>query len=702
MKFEGDLTKFFPPDLLIFLANLGEEGLLTVKNGRDVIFISLRKGIIVDAQSKQADNKILIKLLFDEFIDKKQYKHIEKAKKETGMPIRQILEKLNLFPLENIREIIKTSIQEALFHFFLWESGEFQFVDIPLGSDAGFISLKPQLIALEISKWVDEWHEIKRKIVSFDSIVSINKTSSISEELDLPEKIVLKMAKGNHTVSQIIYRSPLTSLDSLKAFSRLLQKTYLKLHYPEKIPIDKTVISQKEELFLAFKKTFKKITRAKRINDKLKNLTYFCDDHFDQSYIISTSHNKLLHCIALYKGKNGNRKMKKVSNMKHNIHDDLIFSRVFDSGIAFFGNIFKTEIIKGILELPKTGECAIIPLSIKPNLVTLIFVVSANENVDCELSPFHYLELLSSLINPLIEEDQHERNTIKQPSASPVDTPDKTKSLLKIINDLPPMPHIATKVLRIISDPDSAITDLIEILSQDQSLTALLIRVSNSALYRSGQVINSLSDAATRLGTKAIRSLVLASSTRSLFPKDNKKLELLGHSLWQHSKECGLASRRVAEKIGYYDPDEAFIGGVIHDIGKLAILLKFPEEYLLIQQRQSIENLTCADLEKNKLGFDHIELGALLMKKWNMPDGLKACVQYHHDPTSSMEFEKLSFIVSYGNYLSHVHGIQKDNPSLCKTNDIESMIKKMGLSPEEEIRFNDNIIEDFQHADLFD
>ena len=102
MKFEGDLTKFFPPDLLIFLANLGEEGLLTVKNGRDVIFISLRKGAIVDAQSSQADNKILIKLLFDEFIDRKQYKHIENAKKETGMPIRQILEKLNLFPLENI------------------------------------------------------------------------------------------------------------------------------------------------------------------------------------------------------------------------------------------------------------------------------------------------------------------------------------------------------------------------------------------------------------------------------------------------------------------------------------------------------------------------------------------------------------------------------------------------------------------------
>lgn len=702
MKFEGDLTKFFPPDLLIFLAKLGEEGLLTVKNDKDVIFISLRKGVIVDAQSKQADNKILIMLLFDAFINRIQYKHIEKAKNETGMPIRQILEKLDLFPLENIRKIIKTSIKEVLFNFFLWESGEFQFVDIPLGSDTGFTSLKPQSMVLEISKWVDEWHEIKRDIVSFDSIISISTTSFIKKEMNLPEKVILKMAKGTNTLRQIIYKAPTTSIDALKGVSRLLQKKYIKLHHPEKKFIDKAVLSQKEELFFNFKKIFKKIIRAKGINDKLKSLTVFCDDHFDQTYIISTSQNKLLRCIALYKDKKGNRKMKNVSNMKHNIYDDLIFSRVFDSGISFFGNIFKSEITKGILELPNTGECAIIPLSIKPDIVTLIYVVSEKENEACERSPFHYLELLSSLINPLIEEDQQKGDDSAQHSASPVNTQGKAKSLSKIINDLPPMPYIATKVLRTISDPDSAISDLTEILSQDQSLTALLIRVSNSALYRSSQTINSLNDAATRLGTKAIRSLVLASSTHSLFPRGNKKLEILGHSLWQHSKECGLASRRIAEKIGYYDPEEAFVGGVIHDIGKLAILLKFPEEYILIQQRRSMENLTCANLEKIELGFDHIELGTLLMNKWNMPEGLKACVQYHHNPSASKEFDKLSNIVSYGNYLSHVHGLQKNDISLNKTNEIESMIKKMNLSTEEELLFNETIIDDFQNAHLFD
>lgn len=90
------------------------------------------------------------------------------------------------------------------------------------------------------------------------------------------------------------------------------------------------------------------------------------------------------------------------------------------------------------------------------------------------------------------------------------------------------------------------------------------------------------------------------------------------------------------------------------------------------------------------------------MNKWNMPDGLKACVQYHYNPSASKEFEKLSNIVSYGNYLSHVHGLQKNDTSLNKTNEIESMIKKMSLSPEEDTLFNETIIDDFRNAHLFD
>jgi hypothetical protein len=90
------------------------------------------------------------------------------------------------------------------------------------------------------------------------------------------------------------------------------------------------------------------------------------------------------------------------------------------------------------------------------------------------------------------------------------------------------------------------------------------------------------------------------------------------------------------------------------------------------------------------------------MKKWNMPQGLQACVRHHHMPNCSKKFETLSFIVAFGNYLSHIHGLEADDALISKTKEIDAMIQKVNLSPENDMRLHETIVEDFQHADIFD
>lgn len=713
MKFEGDLTKFFPPDLVLFLAKLEKEGLLTVANPPETVFVSLREGLIVDAQSKRADDKLLVTLLYNKVLDKAQYQHIRKAKSETGMPVRQILERLNLFPLQNVQEFFRSSIKEALFQLFLWEAGDFSFTDVALGADAGLAAFNPQAVVIEIAEWVDEWQQLGRELVSLDRIAIRNAASRNDTALTHSENVILQMARGNNSIDQIVRNSPLPSIAAGKAIYSLYRKQYVNLHPPERQPVENAKGSRSDTLFHDFKKTFKKIMRTTVLNDKVKCLTDFCEDHFDQTYIISASSSRLVHCIALYRDQNRNRRMKRVSNVSYAIAEDPVFSRVYHSRIAFFGKLFMTEITRGILPLPKTGECAVIPLGKRSGNATLLFVLA--ERQTSGLNAFHYLELLSSLVNPRMEEmpeQELHREGAAVPSAEARGTPETTgrppdpqgraRDLARLIEDLPPMPHIAARVLEILSDPDSALSDVTELLSQDQSLMALIIKVSNSVLYRTDHFVSTLHDAVNRLGTKAVRSLVLTASTRSLFPKNNKQLEIVSHSLWQHSKECGLISRRVAEEAGYSDPEEAFIGGVLHDIGKLAMMQKFPQEYMMIKKMQAAENTSSIEAEKQILGFCHDELGALLMKKWNMPQELQACVRGHHAPGRAGEMELIVSITAVADYLSHVHGTETDSAMISQPAGIKALIRKIGLSAEDEVRLQQAVVEDLQHSDLLD
>jgi HD-like signal output (HDOD) protein len=127
---------------------------------------------------------------------------------------------------------------------------------------------------------------------------------------------------------------------------------------------------------------------------------------------------------------------------------------------------------------------------------------------------------------------------------------------------------------------------------------------------------------------------------------------LLGRALWEHSVQTGLAGRRVAEFTSCADPDEAFAAGVLHDIGKVILLLNKPDEYIQVHQQLEKGATESVSVERKLLGFDHCLVGDRLLENWGMPSSLRAVARWHHQPEMAGEAAPLVQVVACADVLS--------------------------------------------------
>jgi len=273
---------------------------------------------------------------------------------------------------------------------------------------------------------------------------------------------------------------------------------------------------------------------------------------------------------------------------------------------------------------------------------------------------------------------------------------DRMTRIINLTEELPPMPQVASKAMEIMNDPESSMEELTAVLNEDQSLLAMIIKVSNSALYSSSQSISTLQGAVAKLGITIIHSLVLSAAASSLFPERDKEIDQLSTKLWHHSQACGLAARIIASTINYPAPEEAFVGGLLHDIGRLAILIHYPEQYKEIDKKLGQSDSNHIALELQLLDFDHTSIGQLLAAKWHLPDLLQSCIEQHHAPLEASEScRQLTAIVALADYLSQ--NPQQEELSVAKTGIILTVEEALGLDEAMLAQINSQVKEQFQH-----
>ncbi|MCP4631679.1 MAG: HDOD domain-containing protein, partial [candidate division Zixibacteria bacterium] len=201
-------------------------------------------------------------------------------------------------------------------------------------------------------------------------------------------------------------------------------------------------------------------------------------------------------------------------------------------------------------------------------------------------------------------------------------------------------------------------------------------------------------DAIIILGFHTIRSLVLASSVRGIF-KSQKGNNIEG-ILWEHSLATAISCRMVAERLKHPGRDEAFLCGILHDIGKLILFRKFPDKYMEIFEKAPDSLMEFHELEQDMLGFDHMEVGEALLNKWNFPNEFVTAVVDHHRWIDKEEGKPLplSWIVNYSNLCSGIIGSNIGNPARCETQWLEA-VDRLGFVPDEATEVNNMLFDLF-------
>ena len=234
---------------------------------------------------------------------------------------------------------------------------------------------------------------------------------------------------------------------------------------------------------------------------------------------------------------------------------------------------------------------------------------------------------------------------------------DHIQNMIMTTRDLPAMPQVASKVLELSSDPNTSAQQLQQVISDDQAMTARILKIANSALYSCSRKIKTLTEAIVMLGFNSIRSLVVTSAARNLYNTKTSQTGLKERLLWEHSIGCAFACRIMAGETKPALTEEAFLAGLMHDIGKLVLNIQTPDLFDQIVQVVYNENLSFASTEQDIFGFDHTHVGALLVNKWKLSPTLEEVIRNHHNDAALSPEAPLLLYLDLGNRLCHKLGI---------------------------------------------
>lgn len=224
------------------------------------------------------------------------------------------------------------------------------------------------------------------------------------------------------------------------------------------------------------------------------------------------------------------------------------------------------------------------------------------------------------------------------------------QELVSKASDLVSLPEVSLRVNELANDPDSTADEMGKVISQDPALVARMLKIANSAYYGLSTEVETITRAIAVLGTNKIRDLVLSTAASDAFDGIPNNLITM-QDFWHHSLYCGLLAQILAKKSKKIHAESIFIAGLLHDIGQLLMFNQLPEkshEAILLLMEGSVE-LETYEAERHIFGFDHMQVGAALIKSWKLSPVLEECVEFHHEPQKAKEFPAEVALINIAN-----------------------------------------------------
>ena len=233
--------------------------------------------------------------------------------------------------------------------------------------------------------------------------------------------------------------------------------------------------------------------------------------------------------------------------------------------------------------------------------------------------------------------------------------------IISKLKDIKSFPQFVIETMKKLNDPESNAADVAKSLSRDEGLVLRILKLANSAAYGMSRNISNISEAIALLGYKSVSNIILAATVYSAMDKGLSGYALDRGELWRHSLMVAYTSRHLAKLTGKVGTEDAYVGGLLHDIGKVILNDYVRFGYGIIVKMVEEKHIPFTEAESQVLGFDHAMIGEILVERWEMPEGYRIAVAYHHKPNElpedKLQYQPLLDVVTLANTICLMLGI---------------------------------------------
>ncbi|MDD5476076.1 MAG: HDOD domain-containing protein [Syntrophales bacterium] len=272
------------------------------------------------------------------------------------------------------------------------------------------------------------------------------------------------------------------------------------------------------------------------------------------------------------------------------------------------------------------------------------------------------------------------------------------------ISRMPSLPVTVTRVLDICNRSSTSAYDLNRVISLDPVLTGQVLKLINSAYYGLRNRVTSLPRAIIMLGMNTIKNLVISTAVLNILDDRSSVRAFSMEKFWCHCLCSGVAAKWLAavKGVAVEDQEEYFVGGLLHDLGKIPLNNLFPSEYGEILTTESVGGNDLCRREQEAFGVDHAEIGGIIARKWKLGDVLENCMRYHHETYRSGE-QALSTvrIVALADMSAKRSGVFCEGDSPYDGDALDSLSSLCGFSQIDMDDLDETLSEELEKARIF-
>lgn len=226
------------------------------------------------------------------------------------------------------------------------------------------------------------------------------------------------------------------------------------------------------------------------------------------------------------------------------------------------------------------------------------------------------------------------------------------QNLVKESIELISLPDVYIRLRNIINSPDSCMSDVAQVIAHDPAITARLLKLVNSPFFGLVSKVDTMTHAINLLGTQQVHDLVLSTvviDSFSGFINDSFNI----YDFWFNGVYCAVTARLLAYNCHELDTERPFIAGLLHNIGHLVIQQKLPAEAQAAMNLAKEKNMSLYLAEREIMSFDYAQVGAELMREWQLPESLQEITEFHPEPEKASKFSLETAIIHIAQAITH-------------------------------------------------